>query len=114
MQHDPSRPAFLCACGSPLLARYRLDEARRTMTPAALRDRPPTMWRYHEVMPGGGEPVSLGEGLTPLHRARRLGATLGMSSLFIKDESLNPTRSEERRVGKECTSWCRSRWSPYH
>ena len=24
------------------------------------------------------------------------------------------TRSEERRVGKECTSWCRSRWSPYH
>ena len=25
-----------------------------------------------------------------------------------------PTRSEERRVGKECTSWCRSRWSPYH
>ena len=23
-------------------------------------------------------------------------------------------RSEERRVGKECTSWCRSRWSPYH
>ena len=26
----------------------------------------------------------------------------------------NETRSEERRVGKECTSWCRSRWSPYH
>ena len=25
-----------------------------------------------------------------------------------------PERSEERRVGKECTSWCRSRWSPYH
>ena len=25
-----------------------------------------------------------------------------------------PARSEERRVGKECTSWCRSRWSPYH
>ena len=26
----------------------------------------------------------------------------------------NGNRSEERRVGKECTSWCRSRWSPYH
>ena len=26
----------------------------------------------------------------------------------------NSVRSEERRVGKECTSWCRSRWSPYH
>ena len=29
-------------------------------------------------------------------------------------EALEPGRSEERRVGKECTSWCRSRWSPYH
>ena len=30
------------------------------------------------------------------------------------NENDNTTRSEERRVGKECTSWCRSRWSPYH
>ena len=29
-------------------------------------------------------------------------------------EASFPFRSEERRVGKECTSWCRSRWSPYH
>ena len=28
--------------------------------------------------------------------------------------AVDNTRSEERRVGKECTSWCRSRWSPYH
>ena len=27
---------------------------------------------------------------------------------------ISARRSEERRVGKECTSWCRSRWSPYH
>ena len=27
---------------------------------------------------------------------------------------LGPNRSEERRVGKECIAWCRSRWSPYH
>ena len=31
-----------------------------------------------------------------------------------KDRADHPIRSEERRVGKECTSWCRSRWSPYH
>ena len=31
-----------------------------------------------------------------------------------KDITMNICRSEERRVGKECTSWCRSRWSPYH
>ena len=29
-------------------------------------------------------------------------------------DALSRKRSEERRVGKECTSWCRSRWSPYH
>ena len=31
-------------------------------------------------------------------------------SVYDKDDE----RSEERRVGKECTSWCRSRWAPYH
>ena len=31
-----------------------------------------------------------------------------------REKDLLETRSEERRVGKECTSWCRSRWSPYH
>jgi threonine synthase len=96
-RHDHRRPAFLCGCGSPLLVRYRLGEARRSMTPAALRDRPPTMWRYREVLPGAGEPVSLGEGMTPLHQARRLGAGLGMEALFIKDESVNPTGSFKAR-----------------
>ena len=38
-------------------------------------------------------------------------AAAGLSALFTGPM---PTRSEERRVGKECTSWCRSRWSPYH
>ena len=33
---------------------------------------------------------------------------------FADTDRLNVSRSEERRVGKECTSWCRSRWSPYH
>ena len=36
--------------------------------------------------------------------------------LFMSQRTVEShvTRSEERRVGKECTSWCRSRWSPYH
>ena len=57
------------------------------------------MWRYREVMPlfKGETPVTLGEGWTPLIHARRLGRTLGLSRLFIKDESLNPTNSFKAR-----------------
>ena len=38
----------------------------------------------------------------------------GGIKLILSDILYSNTRSEERRVGKECTSWCRSRWSPYH
>ena len=39
---------------------------------------------------------------------------LDIPSVISAAEITNVSRSEERRVGKECTSWCRSRWSPYH
>jgi threonine synthase len=57
------------------------------------------MWRYREVMPlfDGETPVTLGEGWTPLIHARRLGRELGLSRLFVKDESLNPTNSFKAR-----------------
>ena len=54
------------------------------------------MWRYEEVLPGG-EPVTLGEGMTPLLHARRLGQRLGLTRLFIKDEGQNPTASFKAR-----------------
>ena len=63
----------LCAvCKSPLLARYDLSAARRTLSLETLRTRANTMWRYEEVLPAG-PPISLGEGMTPLIHARRLG-----------------------------------------
>src|SRR5687768_4184180 len=57
------------------------------------------MWRYREMMPllPGDEPVTLGEGFTPLFHATRLGRALGLNRLFIKDESLNPTNSFKAR-----------------
>jgi threonine synthase len=57
------------------------------------------MWRYRELMPlfAGEEPVTLGEGWTPLLHAARLGARAGVARLFIKDESLNPTNSFKAR-----------------
>ena len=58
-----------------------------------------SMWRYRELMPlfDGEQPVTLGEGWTPLVHARRLGAALGLERLFVKDESLNPTNSFKAR-----------------
>jgi threonine synthase len=57
------------------------------------------MWRYRELMPVFEDeaPVSLGEGLTPLLHATRLGARLGLDRLYVKDESLNPTNSFKAR-----------------
>jgi threonine synthase len=57
------------------------------------------MWRYRELLPlfDGEDPVTLGEGFTPLVHARALGSTLGLSHLYIKDESLNPTNSFKAR-----------------
>jgi len=95
---DPEQKHFLCACGAPLLARYDLDRAR-AWSRDSLRGREPNMWRYRELMPlfDGEEPVTLGEGFTPLFHARALGATIGLDRLFIKDESLNPTNSFKAR-----------------
>ena len=89
-------PATVCACGAPLLARYRIDEARRTLHKDALAGRPATLWRYAEMLPGV-EAITLGEGFTPLLRARRLGADLGLEHLLVKDESKNPTGSFKAR-----------------
>ncbi|MDE2907419.1 MAG: pyridoxal-phosphate dependent enzyme, partial [Acidobacteriota bacterium] len=96
---DPQSVQHLCACGAPLLARYALDTLARRWARDSLQDRPPTMWRYREVLPAGDAagPVTLGEGFTPLAHARHLGATVGMDRLYVKDESANPTNSFKAR-----------------
>ena len=98
---DPTKPQHLCRCGSPLLARYDLTRGAGARLRSALaRGRPPTMWRYAEVLPPAraeGEPVSLGEGFTPLLQTRRLAAAVGLDWLAVKDESANPTNSFKAR-----------------
>jgi threonine synthase len=95
---DPHKEQHLCTCGAPLLARYDLPRAR-AWDRQSLEARERNMWRYRELMPlfDGEEPLTLGEGWTPLIHARRLGADLGLLHLFIKDESLNPTNSFKAR-----------------
>ncbi|MDZ7386586.1 MAG: threonine synthase [candidate division KSB1 bacterium] len=89
----------LCRCGSPLLAEYDLQAARRRLRPEVWRSRPPGVWRYHELLPvqEAHHVVSLGEGGTPLFKLRRLGASVGLSNLFVKDEGQNPTGSFKAR-----------------
>ena len=84
---------------SPLLARYDLDEARRTLNPAAAPSRAPGIWRWAELLPVLSETnrVTLGEGNTPLLPLPRLGRALGLERLTIKDESGNPTGSFKAR-----------------
>src|SRR6188474_2534894 len=97
--YDPRVEQHLCTrCGMPLLARDDL-KAARAWKKESLAAREPNMWRYRELMPlfDGEEPLTLGEGWTPLIHARRLGNDLGLSRLFVKDESLNPTNSFKAR-----------------
>jgi threonine synthase len=89
----------LCDCGKPLMVAYDLERAASSLTRESLAGRTPTLWRYREVLPVESEKnqLTLGEGYTPLIKSERLGAQLGMSNLYIKDESLNPTASFKAR-----------------
>ncbi len=89
----------LSPAGAPLLARYDVEAAARTLRLEEMAGRVPSMWRYHEMLPAPAADavVTLGEGMTPLLEAPRLGKTLGLSRLFVKDEGANPTGSFKAR-----------------
>jgi threonine synthase len=101
LRHEWSHLQNLCsACQKPLFASYDLEEVGRALSRNTLKTRAEkSLWRYRELLPlpATVEPISLGEGGTPLLRAERFGAKLGMENLSIKDESLNPTQSFKAR-----------------
>ena len=97
----PASPeARTCACGGILDVEYDYDYVRARLTPAALAERPRTMWRYRELLPV--EPSTpdtpLRVGWSPLYRADRLAAALGLDRLWIKDDGQNPTASLKDRA----------------
>jgi threonine synthase len=99
-EHEARRLLNLCrACGKPLLVRYDLERAAQTLTKESLASRRPDLWRYREVLPVDDDAniVALGEGWTPLLHASRLGESVGIRELYIKDESQNPTQSFKAR-----------------
>src|SRR5687768_10969737 len=87
------------ACNSPLLAQYDLARAAATLDRAQVSARPRGMWRWRELLPvrDAAHIVTLGEGDCPLLPLPRLGAQLGLSRLYVKDESFNPTGSFKAR-----------------
>lgn len=92
-------PGVCPECGAPLLARYPLDRIAARWKRNDLAGRDWSMWRYREVMPlGGGEdPITLGEGGTPLLEVPALAARAGVAKLWVKEEGLNPTGSFKAR-----------------
>ena len=97
----PHRTCSECSpqCSKVLYSRYDLKAARSGFSREALSGRPASMWRYFEMMPVRDEAnvVTLGEGLTPIVKAERLGAAMGCEALYIKDEGRNPTASFKAR-----------------
>src|SRR3954469_5735531 len=86
-----AQPQTICPKdGGSLYVRFDLAALKGKFTPDSLRDRPATMWRYHEVLPGDS-PVTLGEGFTPMLPSRE------SPNVYIKDEGLNPTGSFKAR-----------------
>src|SRR5216110_1819403 len=99
LHHDWLHLQNLCrSCHKPLFAIVDLAAASRTLTRETLTTREKSLWRYREVLPlpRDVEPVSLGEGGTPLLRASGSCRT-NDTNLWIKDESLNPTQSFKAR-----------------
>jgi threonine synthase len=91
---------FVCEeCFGPLEVHYDLAAARGRVTRDRIAVGPPTLWRYADLLPPcEGDPVDLGAGWTPLRRAERLGAALGLRELWLKDDTVNPTGSFKDRV----------------
>jgi threonine synthase len=102
-QYEAGKIHTLCECGGPLLVRYDLEKARATWDRESLTRAPSSMWRYAPLLPvrDARHIVSLGEGMTPLLKTSRLGAALGASDLWVKDEGINPTGSFKAR-GLSC------------
>jgi threonine synthase len=107
----PLQATHVCeVCFGPLDVAYDYDAIRRVVSRERIQAGPPSMWRYRDLLPleDAAPVVSLGEGFTPLVKADRLGAELGLRNLYIKNDSMNPTNSFKDRVVSVAVSWARA------
>jgi threonine synthase len=97
----PAEALWVCdRCLGPLEVTYDYAAVRGVLTRDGIGRRPKSIWRYRELLPISGEPLTgLHSGFTPLVRARRLAEVLGLDELYIKDDSVNhPSFSYKDRV----------------
>lgn len=93
-------PVNVCDfCFGPLEVQYDYDAIARVMSRESIKNGPPSMWRYAELLPADPENrVDINAGLTPLIKADRLGKALGLNELYLKNDCVNPTYSFKDRV----------------
>jgi threonine synthase len=91
-RYEAGVPHNLSRAGKPLLVRYDLEAAKRTLTRGSIAGREPGMWKWRELLPNAIGPVSLGEVETPIVALPNTGA-----NLFVKDEGRLPTGSFKAR-----------------
>ena len=94
-------PIYVCEfCFGPLEVTYDYERIKRDMTRQKIESRPHNMWRYRELLPIDGDPVTgFDTGYTPLMSARNLARAWGVKEIYLKDDSVNhPTLSFKDRV----------------
>ncbi|HQD25858.1 MULTISPECIES: threonine synthase [Methanoculleus] len=82
-------------CGHLLTVEYDLDSI--DVSRSEWNRRPISVWRYRELLPVQGEPITLQEGGTPLYHLKNIGKELGLPELYAKHEGMNPTGSFKDR-----------------
>jgi threonine synthase len=86
-------------CFGPLEVVYDYEAISAAVTRQGIAAGPPTIWRYAALLPAAPPgPIDMGAGFTPLVRADRLAAELGLGELWLKNDTLNPTGSFKDRV----------------
>src|SRR2546428_14140047 len=97
-------------CFGPLDVVYDQAALKRVVSRQRIERGPASMWRYRDLLPVEDDTplVTLGEGFTPLVKADRLGAELGLRNLYLKNDSMNPTNSFKDRVVSVAISWARA------
>ena len=97
----PAKPLHVCEfCFGPLEVDYDYEAIGRALNHRTIEAGPPNLWRYRALLPVDGEPtVGRHCGFTPLVRAQNLGKALGLTHLYVKNDTVNhPTLSFKDRV----------------
>lgn len=96
----PAEALHVCEfCFGPLEAEYDYEKIAANISRESIEAGPPTLWRYAELLPvSAADRIDLGAGMTPLRKAPRLAAELGLRDLYLKNEIPNPTNSFKDRV----------------